>query len=109
MEFWVVNIDFILSIVHRQFLPHAKFPVFITSSSSASGGWDIVPRSLVPKIAPKHRTCPTYNISEARAKRISRSKVVLILLLKFIVDTHGSNYDTRSCCARAYCTSDSPS
>ena len=88
MEFWAVNIDFI-SIMHRQFLPHAKFPVFITRLSSASGGWDIVPHALVPKIAPKHRTYPTYNIFEARVKRISRSKVVLILLLKFIVDTHG--------------------
>ena len=84
-----VNVDF-TSIVYREFLPHAKFSVFITRLSSASGGWNIVPHSLVPKIAPKHRTYPTYNISEARAKRISRSKVVLILLLKFIVDSHGT-------------------
>ena len=75
--------------MHRQFLPHAKFSVFIASLSSASGGWDTVPRSLVLKIAPKHRTYPTYNISEARTKRISRPKVVSILLLKFIVDSHG--------------------
>ena len=66
-----VNVDF-MSIVYRQFLPHVKLPVFGTRSSGAPARWDIVSRSLVTKITPKHRAYPTYNISNARPKRINR-------------------------------------
>ena len=80
-----VNVDF-MSIVYRQFLPHAKLPVFGTRSSGARERWDIVSHSLVIKITPKHRTYPTYNIQN----RFSRPKVILILLVTFVFETHGT-------------------
>ena len=87
-----VNADF-TSIVYRQFLPHAKFPVFRTRPSGARERWDIVSHSLVIKITPKHRAYLTYNISNARPKRINSFRVMPILLLTFFVDTHGISED----------------
>ena len=76
--------------LYEQFLPHTKLSVLENCSPGATDSWNILPRFLVAKIIPKHRTYPTYNISQPRPKRISTPKVVLILLLTFIFPTHGS-------------------
>ena len=74
------------------FLPHANFSFFENVPFGAHDIWDTIPRSLLAKIIPEHRAYPTYNISKAQPKRISSKKVMLIFLLKFIVDTHGSRF-----------------
>ena len=73
------------------FLPHANFSFFENVPFSAHDIWDTIHRSLLAKIIPEHRAYTTYNISEARPKRISSKKVMLVFLVKFIVDTHGTD------------------
>ena len=88
-NFWI-SYGTVMHSYYNQLLPHAKFPVLKTPPYGALEDCSIASRSLVTKIMPKHRAYPTYNIPKARPKRISRSKVMLILLLKFIFPSHGS-------------------
>ena len=79
--------------MNGQFLPRDNSAVLKSTSTRAREGWTIISRSSVAKTLSEQRTYTTYNISEARPNRCSRKKVRLILLLTFIVTTHGTDQD----------------
>ena len=69
---------------------HTDFAVFQTCPTAADEDCAIIAGPLAPKTLPEQRACTIYNISEAHPNRFSSEKDILILLLTFFVDTHGS-------------------
>ena len=86
-------------IFETSILTHADFPVFNTCSSRAKWSTVSILISFAPKIIPEHRTNYIWNISEARLKEPNSQKVILILLLTFFVDTHGSGRASAPTCS----------